>query len=121
MYLMRSIADFDGNIFEMCGVIDSRAVMTNKLQMVGYVDAEILTDCVIGKAGDKLHAHEFHFSTAEDLSENIFECRRLRTGKIYRAGFANKNIVASYLHINFAGCPNAAKIFVNSCKNFTQP
>ena len=119
MYLMRSISDFDGNIFEMCGVIDSRAVMTNKLQMVGYVDAEILSDCVIGKAGDKLHAHEFHFSTADDLSENIFECKRLRTGKIYRAGFANKNIVASYLHINFAGCPNAAKIFVNACITYS--
>lgn len=119
MYLMNSIADFSGKIFEMCGVIPARAVMTDKLQMVGYVDAEILRDCVIGKAGDRLHAHEFHFSAAENSgAENIFDCTRLRTGRNYRAGFAEKNIAASYLHIHFAGCPDAARNFVDACKNF---
>lgn len=118
MYLMKSIADFDGNVFEMCGVIDCRAEMTNKLQMVGYVDAVMIRDCVIGKAGDKIRAHEFHFSTAPNLPAEIFDCERLRTGKKYRAGFAEKNIVASYLHIHFAGCPNAAASFVDACRRF---
>lgn len=118
MYLMKSIADFSGKVFEMCGVIDGRAEMTDKLQMVGYVDAEILRDCVLGRAGDKIHAHEFHFSVAEVSGENIFNCRRLRTGKIYRAGFFAENIVASYLHIHFAGCPNAARKFVAACQKF---
>ena len=119
MYLLDSIADFSGNVFEMCGVIGGRAIMTDRLQMVGYVDAEILSDCAIGAAGDKIHAHEFHFSTAEiPADKNIFNCTRLRTGKNYRAGFAEKNIVASYLHIHFAGCPNAAKNFVDACKRY---
>lgn len=119
MYLMDSITDFGGRNFEMCGVIPARAVMTDKLQTVGYIDAEILQDCIIGKAGEKLHAHEFHFSTAE-ISEdkNIFSCKRMRTGKIFRAGFFEKNIVASYLHIHFAGCPNAADNFIAACKNY---
>ena len=119
MYLMNSITDFDGKIFEMCGIIPSQAVMTSKLQTVGYIDAEILQDCIIGKAGDKIHAHEFHFSTA-DTDKNIFGCKRMRTGKIYRAGFFTKNIVASYLHIHFAGCQSAAENFVNACKNYNQ-
>ncbi len=119
MYLMKSIADFGGKVFEMCGVIDGRAVMTDRLQMVGYVDAEILRDCVLGRAGDKIHAHEFHFSVAEDFTgENIFNCRRLRTGKVYRAGFFAENIVASYLHIHFAGCQAAARNFVSACQKF---
>ena len=119
MYLMNGITDFDGKNFEMCGVIPACAVMTDKLQTVGYVEAEILKDCIIGKAGEKLHAHEFHFSTAEILTDkNIFSCKRMRTGKFYRAGFTEKNIVASYLHIHFAGCPNAAESFVNACKNY---
>ncbi len=119
MYLMNSITNFDGKNFEMCGVIPACAVMTDKLQTVGYIDAEILSDCIIGKAGDKLHAHEFHFSTAEiSTDKNIFNCKRMRTGKIYRAGFFTKNIVASYLHIHFAGCQSAAENFVNACKNY---
>ena len=119
MYLMNSITDFSGKNFEMCGVIPARAVMTDKLQMVGYVEAEILQDCIIGKAGDKLHAHEFHFSTAE-TDRNIFNCKRMRTGKTFRAGFFTENIVASYLHIHFAGCPRAAENLVNACNNYNK-
>ena len=115
MYLMKSIKDFGGKIFEMCGVIESSAEMTDKLQMVGYVLATLQCDCIIGKAGDKIRAHEFHFSVA-DTDKNIFECERLRTGKKYFAGYADKNIVASYLHIHFAGCPSVAKNFVNACR-----
>ncbi len=117
MYLMNRLVDFDGKSFDMCGAIDGVATMTRKLQTVGYVEAELMRDCAIGKAGDVLHAHEFHFSTA-DVSGDIFKCTRLRTGKQYFAGAARKNIVASYLHIHFAGCPNVAKSFVDACRNY---
>ena len=119
MYLMQRLIDFDGKSFEMCGAIDGVAIMTNKLQTVGYVAAELLSDCAIGKAGDKLRAHEFHFSKElETAGDKIFKCRRMRTGKEYCAGVTKKNLVASYLHIHFAGCPNAAQAFVDACKNF---
>lgn len=119
MYLMKNLIDFDGKSFEMCGAIDGSAVMTNKLQTVGYIEGEILSDCVIGRAGDRIHAHEFHFSKElETSSDKIFKCRRIRTGKEYLAGVSKKNLVASYLHIHFAGCHNAAKTFVDACKNF---
>ena len=118
MYLMRELVDFSGKSFEMCGVIDGVATMTKKLQTVGYVEAEILRDCVIGRAGDKIRAHEFHFSTAETSDEKIFKCRRMRTGAEYFAGAVKKNLVASYLHIHFAGCPSAARNFIDACKNF---
>ena len=90
--------------------------MTRKLQTVGYVRAEILRDCVLGRAGEKFWAHEFHFSTAESLDEKIFRCTRLRTGSEYFAGAVKKNVVASYLHLHFAGCPNLAENFINACK-----
>ena len=118
MYLMSRLIDFDGKIFEMCGVLDGVATMTNKLQTVGYVEAEILKDCIIGRAGDNIHAHEFHFSAAETSDEKIFKCRRMRTGKEYFAGAIKKNLVASYLHIHFAGSTSAARNFIQACKNF---
>ena len=119
MYLMKNLVDFDGKIFEMCGVIDGAATMTKKLQTVGYVEAEILRDCIIGKAGEKIRAHEFHFSTAEIFDEKIFKCRRMRTGKEYFSGAAKKNLVASYLHIHFAGSTSAARNFILACKNYS--
>ena len=119
MYLMRELIGFDGKSFEMCGVIDGVATMTNKLQTVGYVEAEILHDCVLGKAGDKIRAHEFHFSTAETSDEKIFKCRRMRTGNEYFAGAVKKNIVASYLHIHFAGSPSATRNFIVACNTYS--
>ena len=71
MYLMKSIKNFDGEIFEMCGVIDNRAEMTKKLQMVGYVSASLIKNCIIGGVGDKIHAHEFHFSRKFDGGKNF--------------------------------------------------
>ena len=102
MYLMDALTNLDGKIFEMCGVIPNQAVMTGKLQMVGYVDATIERDCIIGKRGDKIHAHEFHFSKAvKTTGKEIFHCEKLRNGEKYFAGYADKNIVASYLHMSF--------------------
>ncbi len=119
MYLGEYLKNFDGKIFEMCGLIPGGAEMTKKLQTVGYVGANLNFDCVIGKAGEKIQAHEFHFSEKiGGEGREIFDCKKIRTGKKYLAGFAEKNIVASYLHIHFAGCPLAAKNFVENCVKF---
>ena len=119
MYLMKSLTNFDGKIFEMCGVIPTQAVMTDKLQMVGYVDATIEKDCIIGKRGDKFHAHEFHFSKeVGGVTDKIFNCEKLRTGEKYFAGYANENVVASYLHVHFAGCISLAENFIKAAFNF---
>ena len=119
MYLMRELIGFDGRRYEMCGVFDGRATMNERLQMVGYVEAEILSDCVIGRRGDRVRAHEFHFSSIDgDLSaKKIFRCTRLRTEKIYNAGSVEKNAVGSYLHLHFAGCPSVADHFVGAVIN----
>ena len=120
MYLMKSIADFEGKVFEMCGVIPNSSKMTDKLQMVGYVNATLTKNCIIGSVNDKIQAHEFHFSIEEEnlSAEKIFDCEKLRTGEKYFAGFANENIVASYLHLHFVGCPSVAKNFVEACRKF---
>ena len=114
MYLMNCLVDFDGRAFEMCGVLDGTATMTRKLQRVGYVSAELSANCVLGSRGEKFFAHEFHYSTT-DVAENIFACKRLRTGENFTAGVAVENVVASYLHVHFAGCPHVAKNFVEAC------
>ena len=117
MYLMRELIGFDGRAHEMCGVFEGRATMNDRLQMVGYVEAELMSDCVIGRRGDRVRAHEFHFSNVEgDVgAKKIFRCTRLRTEKIYEAGAGVGNVVGSYLHLHFVGCPAVAKNFIAGC------
>jgi cobyrinic acid a,c-diamide synthase len=52
--------------------------------------------------------------------QHAFQVRKKRTGISMPGGFANKNLVASYLHIHFAGNPKAARRFVDCCEEFRQ-
>lgn len=118
MYLMDSLQDFAGVSHPMAGVFAGQAVMTEKLQMVGYVEAELQKDSLLGRAGTKLKGHEFHFSKErepiqQDKAPFIF--RKLRNNSEYPAGQQVKNVLGSYLHLHFAGCPDAAENFVRQC------
>lgn len=122
MYLMKSITDLSGNNFDMTGVIKNCAKMEDKLQTVGYVTAKQTKETILGESGAEFRGHEFHFSVEKNLNfdENnaAFVMEKMRTGTKYFAGFANKNILASYLHLHFIGEPNAARNFVKSCRKF---
>ena len=122
MYLMQSLVDFDGVEHAMAGIFPARARMTEKLQMVGYVEAEQAVDTVLGSAGLLLHGHEFHFSVEEteraaDLVRP-FTFTKLRNGARYAAGCVYKNVLGSYLHLHFAGCQTAAENFVEACRRW---
>ena len=121
MYLMRTLVDFAGNTHEMAGVFPAQARMTEKLQMVGYVEAEQTADTVLGAVGLVLHGHEFHFSVEEPDAADAsrpFRFTKLRSGEEYSAGHIYKNTVGSYLHLHFAGCPGAAAHFVEACRRW---
>ena len=128
MYLSRGLTDFDGESYPMLGLLPTSMQMNKKLQMVGYVEATLQEDCILGEKGMKLRGHEFHFSSepdnGEEKTENdakrAFSIRRIRNNNVYSGGFINAkgNVAGSYLHIHFAGCPEAAAAFVRSCWNY---
>ena len=125
MYLCRRVASFDGEEYPMAGLIPQVCRMERKLQTVGYVEATALADNVFCAAGETLRGHEFHFSsmTADGSGEVVtpaFRFRKNRTGAQYPAGYVDGNVLASYLHIHFAGNPAAARRFVGCCAEHRQ-
>ena len=125
MYLCRRAASFDGEEYPMAGLIPQVCRMEKKLQTVGYVEATALADNVFCAAGETLRGHEFHFSsmTADGSGEAVtpaFRFRKNRTGAQYPAGYVDGNVLASYLHIHFAGNPAAARRFVGCCAEHRQ-
>ena len=125
MYLGQCLKDFEDRIFNMTGILPQQVQMNKKLQMVGYVEAELLQDCCIGQAGMKLKGHEFHFSAeipgvGDVVGNRAFSFTRMRNNAVYPGGFVSDkgNVLGSYLHIHFAGCVEAATAFVGSCWNY---
>ncbi len=125
MYLCRRVAAFDGAEYPMAGLIPQICRMEKNLQTVGYVEATALADNVLCATGETLRGHEFHFSSmvADSSGEAVtpaFRFRKNRTGAEYMAGYVNGNVLASYLHIHFAGNPAAARRFVGCCTEHRQ-
>ena len=120
MYLKEGLTDFSGRTHEMTGVLPGTAAMTERLQMVGYVEAELQEDTVLGRKGMRLRGHEFHFSEETGAQETRRPLRltKLRNGDAYLAGQSTANVLGSYLHLHFAGCPEAADSFVEACRKW---
>ena len=119
MYLTRSLTDFDGTGHAMVGVVPAACRMNDRLQTVGYVECTALSDSPLAAAGTVVHGHEFHFSTttpdAGSEKSAAWQFVKKRTGATYAAGYAHKSLVASYLHLHFAGNPDLARRFVDFC------
>lgn len=121
MYLMERMRDLEGHEYPMAGVLRGTTAMTHKLQMVGYVEAELQQETVLGPAGLKLHGHEFHFSVEEtDVPQRPLMLTKLRNGQTYPAGQMNPggNVLGSYLHLDFAGSRAAAQHFAAACRSY---
>jgi cobyrinic acid a,c-diamide synthase len=89
---------------EQCGVLPATARMTGRLTL-GYRQAVALTDSPLAAAGTAIRAHEFH-RTVSDPAAGPAPAWQLADGS--RQGWATPRLLASYLHLHWAGLPAAA-------------
>ena len=121
MFLSGGITDFSGREYPMAGVIPGKTVMLQKRAGLGYVTALTLKDNLLAFAGQKIRGHEFHYSVLQGLAPQQNAYLLERAGDEPRQdGYACGNLLASYLHIHFAGCPEEAKRFIATCMEYRQ-
>ncbi|ENN96783.1 cobyrinic acid a,c-diamide synthase [Methanocaldococcus villosus KIN24-T80] len=109
MYLTKAIDDC-----KMVGLIDAKAIMTDKVQGLSYVKAKILEDCIVGKKDRTIKGHEFHYSKLIGLKDKRFAFKILRGRGIGGYdGIIKKNVLAGYLHNHAVANPYFASSMVN--------
>lgn len=102
MYLSKAIRDREGGYFPMVGIYDMEAHMTDRLQRFGYVTARIEHDNILGKKGQLLFGHEFHYSKMVGEGENpSFSVQKSKGSSPWQCGYTYKNCLATYLHVDF--------------------
>lgn len=120
LYLSEKIMDLDGKLWPGTGIIGASAAMSRRLKGLGYVEAFMMQDTILGQKGDVLKGHEFHYSTlhgsdgrnaAYALNGGIGVDGRLD-------GYVQDNLLASYVHLHMRSNPSAAVNFLNSCAAF---
>jgi cobyrinic acid a,c-diamide synthase len=106
MVLCEGITDMEGQFFPMAGVFPTRCRMEKKRQGLGYINIEFTRDTPFGKTGDKLRAHEFHYSCLEDdRTEKVFTITKEGDNKNKAGGMIYKNCLGTYAHLHFSVNP----------------
>jgi cobyrinic acid a,c-diamide synthase len=89
---------------KQCGALPAHARMTPKLTL-GYREATTLGSNPLLVKGTRVRAHEFH-RTASEPAHGEHPAWRLADGT--ETGWAGPGLLASYLHLHWAGLPGAA-------------
>ncbi len=115
MYLSKSIRDFDDHVFEMAGVFPFETVMSRGRARLGYREALLKNDCILGSAGQRVRGHEFHYSAIERPEdtkvERIYALKDGSGTPLGDEGFRLGNVLASYVHVHFGSNPSIARSF----------
>lgn len=114
MYLCGKIY-WQGQSYEMVGVIPAEVRMLERPQGHGYVEAEVARGNPFFARGSTLRGHEFHHSKLS-LSGAVDFAYYLRRGHGIHGrkdGIVYKNLFASYMHLHALGTPEWAVALVS--------
>ena len=62
MALGEGLEDADGNRHEMLGLLGHSTSFAKRKMNLGYRQAQLKADCPLGKAGETVRGHEFHYA-----------------------------------------------------------
>lgn len=115
MYLTEGIIDCAGEQHAMCGIFPTRARMQSRLAGLGYAEVEPLADLEWLVAGVRMRAHEFRYSTIDEMPASIRRVYRVHSAHGTRVdGYLAGSVLGSYLHVHFGSCPAFAERFVTA-------
>ncbi|MEW6713600.1 MAG: cobyrinate a,c-diamide synthase [Nitrospirota bacterium] len=114
-----------GEFYEMAGIFPFETQMKAKLSKLGYREAVLKQDSILGEKGMTLRGHEFHYSEIADRTQNtepkthIYKLKDGAGNALLDEGYMVKNTFGSYIHIHFGSNKKIAGNFINFCKGIT--
>ena len=117
LYLGKSLADAEGNVYEMVGFLDGAGFRTERLQRFGYVElAPQEADAFA--VNTVLRGHEFHYWDSTDCGDACLAWKPLSKQKTYPFIVKKNGTFAGFPHLYYAGAENFFyHLFLNSTEN----
>jgi cobyrinic acid a,c-diamide synthase len=120
MYLAQTIVTTDGISHPMVGLLPGRAVLSDRLEALGYVEVETQQASILGPPGLRFRGHQFRYSHLEKIDEDVetvYTVRRRRGGEVTREGYRAGSVLGSYVHAHWASNPLVPEHLVASCRS----
>jgi cobyrinic acid a,c-diamide synthase len=121
MYSMQGLEDGQGHTYPMLGLFPFRARMHDRLRALGYREVAVRQATLLGPAETVIRGHEFHYSSIADHPEKthcVYSLRGRNGETVSCEGYTVHNVLASYVHLHFGSCPQAAENLVDFCRQF---
>jgi cobyrinic acid a,c-diamide synthase len=121
MYLGKEIRDLDQKVYPMTGCFPITFTMLSRLKSLGYREITFEQNTILGKKGQKMRGHEFHYSEIDAIHEKtaaVYSVTpRSGTAKT-REGYQTGRCLGSYIHLHFGSRPEAAQYFIRTCRKY---
>lgn len=126
MYLTEAIIDLEGLSHPMVGLIPGATRMERRLMSLGYRIVESPTGNFLLPQGFTSRGHEFHWSTwdADHTSQwppssPAWHIRPRHGSDDFKpSGYAQGQLIASYVHLHFAHDLQLARNFIQACQRW---
>ncbi len=115
MYMAETLIDLQERRFPMVGVFPATITMDDRLNRLGYREATLTADCMVGEAGDTVYGHEFHYSTLKEIDPVVATVFQLQDGR--NEGYVIKNALGGYLHLHFGQSEKGVRSVYNFLRN----
>ena len=115
MYLGQELADFQGEVHEMVGLIPVSSSMSESRLAMGYREVHALADGPLLSHGQRVRGHEFHWSTQEEAPSEQDAVYRVLDQQGRLEGFRSGSVGASYIHLHLGSDPRLVPRFVETC------
>ena len=116
MYLLDKYTDKTGKAWNWVGAIKGDVCMTNKLKRFGYITLESKNDNMLAKTGEKINAHEFHYSDSTSNGHS-FLAKKPESSAEWECINADDSLCAGYPHMHLYGNISFAANFIRACYN----
>jgi cobyrinic acid a,c-diamide synthase len=100
MALGMSLIDASGERHEMIGLLGLETSFAKRKLNLGYRKAELVEPCVLGKPGDTLTGHEFHYASVIAAPDSpLFHLRDSDGNELGQRGSRRGLVTGSFFHL----------------------
>jgi len=123
MYLCRDLEIQDGQCYPMCDCFPFRARMHTRLRTLGYRQVQLQADTLLGRKGQWLRGHEFHYSALSDpdaagRTDTVYAVSSRKGSDGRPEGYITHQTLGSYIHLHFGSRPECAQAFGAACRAY---